>query len=96
MTWEEFLEWYIAVSGTISEKGPTWGMIRLPCRQSRFFGETDDVEVVRFENLRERFPGIPHVNKSRERVKWQEWFSDRDYAVVANAYAGDIERFGYG
>lgn len=91
VSWDDFLEWFVE-AGRVAEKGIAWGMARMGTRQSAYFGPDDGVEVVRFERLSERFPDLPHVN----RVDGLDEMSDPDRRTIAAAYAGDIERFGYG
>ena len=91
MTWADFLDWFIW-AGKAAETGITFGMERLGARQARFFGPDDGVEVVRFERLHERFPGLPVVNKSNG----QDTMSEADCRRIRDVYVEDFERFGYG
>lgn len=39
---------------------------------------------------------LPHVNRSERDADWRGYYSDADAALVADCYAEDIARFGYG
>lgn len=39
---------------------------------------------------------IPHVNRSERQSDWRGYYSDKDAQLVAQMYAQDIDRFGYG
>lgn len=53
-----------------------------------------DVEVLE-DAIGVRLGMVPHANKS-ERGAYQGYYSEADRALVGDAFAADIERFGYG
>ena len=60
--------------------------------QVRYVG---DCRVLRFENLAEDYPELPWRNVSPDSTDYRRFYNDRTRQLVADAYAEDIERWGY-
>lgn len=52
-------------------------------------------EIVRYENLNDRFPGITRSNASSDQRDYREFYDKKARQIVEAAYAKDIDRFEY-
>lgn len=68
---------------------------RVPNKQIDWY--VPDAEIVLTKDLSERFPGVPHINKSEKEITtFDKAYKDQEAIdLVAEMYKEDIETFGF-
>ena len=62
----------------------------------KYITELDDkAELIPFEKVSERFPGMKHIHYVEDRTHYSRFYDAGTRKLVAEHFADDIERFGY-